>query len=144
MTLIKFEPLREFESIHNRIQRYFDDFTSYGLNFSDSFSPRIDISEEKNQINVTAEIPGVKKENIKIMLQDNILSIEGEKKKETEQKEQNWYRAERVYGTFKRSFTLPAEVDSENVEAKFENGILNVTLKKVDAKVQSEKIIELK
>ncbi|MEW6652529.1 MAG: Hsp20 family protein, partial [Bacteroidota bacterium] len=75
MTLIKFEPLREFESIHNRIQRYFDDFTSYGLTFSDSFSPRIDISEEKNQINVTAEIPGVKKENIKIMLQDNILSI---------------------------------------------------------------------
>lgn len=144
MTLIKFEPLREFETIHDRIQRYFDDFSSHGLTFSDSFSPRIDISEEKNQINVTAEIPGVKKENIKITLQDNILTIEGEKKKESEQKEQNFYRTERIYGAFKRSFTLPAEVDSEKVEAKFENGILNVTLKKLEAKIQSEKVIELK
>ena len=144
MTLIKFEPLREFETIHDRIQRYFDDFTSHGLNFSDSFSPRIDISEEKNQIKVTAEIPGVKKENIKMTLQDNILTIEGEKKKESEQKEGNWYRSERIFGSFKRSFTLPAEVDSENVDAKFENGILSVVMKKLETKVQSEKVIELK
>ncbi len=144
MTLIKFEPLREFETIHDRIQRYFDDFTSHGLNFSDSFSPRIDISEEKNQIKVTAEIPGVKKENIKMTLQDNILTIEGEKKKESEQKEENWYRSERIFGSFKRSFTLPAEVDSENVDAKFENGILSVVMKKLETKVQSEKVIELK
>jgi len=144
MTLIKFEPLREFETIHDRIQRYFDDFSSHGFNITDSFSPRIDISEEKSHINVAAEIPGVKKENIKITLQDNILTIEGEKKKESEQKDKNFYRSERVFGTFKRSFTLPSEVDSENVEAKFENGILNVTLKKLEAKVQSEKVIELK
>lgn len=144
MTLIKFEPLREFETIHDRIQRYFDDFSTHGLKVSDSFSPRIDISEEKNQINVTAEIPGVKKENIKITLQDNILAIEGEKKKETEQTEQNWYRSERVYGSFKRSFTLPTEVDSDKVQAKYENGILHITLQKLEAKVQSEKVIELK
>ncbi|MDP2038753.1 MAG: Hsp20/alpha crystallin family protein, partial [Ignavibacteria bacterium] len=75
---------------------------------------------------------------------DNILTIEGEKKKVSEQKEQNCYRSERVFGTFKRSFTLPAEVDSENVEAKFENGILSIVLKKLEAKVQSEKVIELK
>jgi len=144
MTLIKFEPLREFETIHDRIQRYFDDFTSHGLKIFDSFSPRIDISEDKNQISVSAEIPGVKKENIKITLQDNILTIEGEKKKELEQKEQNWYRSERVFGSFKRSFTLPAEVDSEKVDAEFENGILSIELKKLEAKVQSGKVIELK
>jgi len=144
MTLIKFEPLREFDTIHDRIQRYFDDFTSHGFNISDSFSPRIDIAEEKNQIIVTAEIPGVKKENIKITLQDNILTVEGEKKKEFEQKDKNCYRSERVFGSFKRSFTLPAEVDSENVDAKFENGILSVVLKKLEAKIQSEKVIELK
>ncbi|MEW5844474.1 MAG: Hsp20/alpha crystallin family protein [Bacteroidota bacterium] len=146
MTLIKFEPLREIESLHDRIQKYFDDFSGFGLNFNfnDNFSPRIDVSEDKDHINVIAEIPGVKKENIKITLQDNILTIEGEKKKSSEQKEKNFYRNERMYGSFKRCFTLPAEVDSEKVEAKFEDGMLNIQLKKIEPKTKSEKIIELK
>jgi HSP20 family protein len=144
MTLIKFEPLRELETLHDRIQRYFDDFSNYGFNVSDNFSPRIDISEEKNNIIVEAEIPGVKKDNIKITLQDNILTIEGEKKKETEEKEKNYYRSERIYGSFKRSFTLPVDVDSEKVDAKFENGTLRITLKKMEEKTKTEKIIELK
>lgn len=146
MTLVKFEPLREIESLHDRIQKYFDDFSNYGLNFnfSDNFSPRIDVSEDKDHINVTAEIPGVKKDNIKITLQDNILTIEGEKKKLTEQKEKNFYRSERMYGSFKRCFTLPAEVDSDKVEAKFEDGMLNIQLKKIEPKKQNEKVIELK
>jgi HSP20 family protein len=144
MTLIKFEPLRELETLHDRLQRYFDDFSSFGFNFTDNFSPRIDISEDKNNINVTAEIPGVKKDNIKITLQDNILTIEGEKKKEAEQKEKNYYRNERVYGSFKRSFTLPLEVDSEKVDAKFEDGTLHISLRKLEAKPKTEKVIELK
>ncbi len=144
MTLIKFEPLRELETLHDRIQRYFDDFSNYGFNVSDNFSPRIDISEDKNNIIVEAEIPGVKKDNIKITLQDNILTIEGEKKKETEEKERNYYRSERTYGSFKRSFTLPVEVDSEKVDAKFDNGMLHVSLKKLEEKTKTEKIIELK
>jgi len=144
MTLIKFEPLREIETLHDRIQRYFDDFPTFGFNVPDSFSPRIDISEEKEKINVVAEIPGVKKENIKITLQDNILTIEGEKKNEIEKKEKNFYRSERVFGSFKRCFTLPADVDSEKVEAKFENGMLCVELNKLEPKTKSEKVIELK
>ena len=144
MTLIKFEPLREIETLHDRIQKYFDDFPAFGFNLSDSFSPKIDISEEKDKINVLAEIPGVKKDNIKITLQDNILTIEGEKKKETEEKDKNFYRSERVFGSFKRSFTLPVEVDSEKVEAKFEEGMLKISLKKLEHKTKSEKVIELK
>lgn len=144
MTLIKFEPLREIETLHDRIQKYFDDFPSFGFNLSDSFSPKIDISEEKDKINVVAEIPGVKKDNIKITLQDNILTIEGEKKKETEEKDENFYRSERIFGSFKRSFTLPVEVDSEKVEAKFNEGMLNISLKKLEQKTKSEKVIELK
>ncbi len=144
MTLIKFEPLREFETLHDRIQKYFDDFPAFGFNLSDSFSPKIDISEEKDKINVVAEIPGVKKENIKITLQDNILTIEGEKKKDTEEKEKNFYRSERIFGSFKRSFTLPVEVDSEKVEAKFNEGMLHISLKKLEQKTKSEKVIELK
>jgi HSP20 family protein len=144
MTLIKFEPLREIETLHDRIQRYFDDFPTFGLNIPDSFSPKIDISEEKEKVNVVAEIPGVKKDNIKITLQDNILTIEGEKKNEIEKKDKNFYRSERVFGSFKRCFTLPADVDSEKVEAKFEDGMLHVSLKKLEPKIKSEKVIELK
>ncbi len=146
MTLIKFEPLREIESLQDRIQKYFDDFWGFGLNFNfkDNFSPRIDISEDKDHINVAAEMPGVKKDNIKITLQDNILTIEGEKKKASEQKEKDFYRSERMFGSFKRCFTLPAEVDSEKVEARFEDGMLHIQLKKIEAKSKDEKIIELK
>lgn len=144
MTLIKFEPFRKLETLHDKIQRYFDDFPNFGFNLNDSFYPRINISEDKENINVVAEIPGVKKDDIKITLQDNILTIEGEKKKETEQKEKNYFRSERMYGSFKRCFTLPDLVDSEKVEAKFENGMLNIQLKKIEQKVKSEKVIELK
>lgn len=144
MTLIKFEPLKEFESLHDRLTKYFDDFSNFGINFSDNFSPRIDVSEDEKNINVVAEIPGVKKENIKITLQDNILTIEGEKKKESETKEKNFYRTERTFGSFKRCFTLPSEVDSEKVEAKFEDGMLNVRMKKLEHKPVKEKLIELK
>lgn len=144
MTLIKFEPMREFETLHNKIQRYFDEFSNFGFSVNENFYPRIDISEDKDNINVTAEIPGVKKENIKITLQDNILTIEGEKKKETEKKEKNFFRSERMFGSFKRCFTLPEEVDSENVEAKFENGMLHVQMKRLAPKIKKEKLIELK
>lgn len=144
MTLIKFEPIREFESLHNRLQRYLEDFPTLGFNTQDSFSPRIDISETNDKLLVTAEIPGVKKNDLKITLQDNILTIQGEKKKETENSDTNYYRAERIYGKFGRSFTLPVEVDSENVSAKFEDGTLLVELNKIQPKAKTEKTIELK
>ena len=144
MTLIKFEPLRELESMHDRIQRYFDDFSNFGFSFTDNFNPRIDISDDEQTFSVIAEIPGIKKDNLKITLQDNILTIEGEKKKEDEVKEKNYYRSERVFGSFKRCFTLPSEVDSEKVDAKFEDGILKINLKKLEPKPKNEKVIELK
>ena len=144
MTLIKFEPLQEFETMHDRIQRCFDDFQSFGFKYSDSFSPKIDISEGEKNINVIAEIPGVDKNDIKIVIQDNILTIEGEKKRKEEKEEKNYCRCERTHGFFKRSFTLPAEVDSDNIEAKFENGILNIDIKKLEFKSAKERIISVK
>ena len=91
MTLVRFEPLKELETLHDRIQRYFEDFANFGFSFTDNFNPRIDISEDDNNINVVAEIPGVKKEDLKITLQDNILTIEGEKKKEEERTKNGKY-----------------------------------------------------
>ena len=144
MTLIKFEPMKEFETLHDRIQRYFDDLPALGFKYTDSFSPKIDISEGEKNINVVAEIPGVAKEDIKIVLQDNILSIEGEKKKEEVKNDESFYRSERSYGSFKRCFTLPAEVDSDKVDAKFENGVLKITMPKLEVKQLKEKEISIK
>lgn len=144
MTLIKFEPLKELDTLNDRFQRYFEDFSHFGITFHDNFNPRIDISEDDENITVSAEIPGVKKENIKITLQDNILTIEGEKKKVEEKKNKNFYRSERVFGSFKRCFTLPSEVDSDKVDAKFEDGTLSIRIKKLEQKAKNEKIIELK
>ena len=144
MTLIRFEPLRDMEKFHNKVMRYFDDFPGVRTNVSGSFSPRIDISEDENGIYINTDLPGVEKEDIKLTIEDNILTIEGEKKKEIENKEKKYYRAERVYGKFRRAFTLPVEVDPDKVEAKFENGMLNIALAKLNVKKASTRQIELK
>jgi len=144
MTLIKFEPLRELENLNNRVQRIFGEFPSFDFGFS--FYPKIDISDDEKNIYVEAEIPGVKKDNIKISLQDNILTISGEKKSETEEKkkDKNFYRSERVYRSFTRSFTLPEEINPDSVDAKFDDGILKVKIEKTSPKPINERLIEVK
>ncbi len=87
MTLIKFEPLRELESFNDRVQKFFNGFPSFGLDMESSFNPRIDVSEDEKHIFIEAEIPGVKKGDINISLQDNILTIKGEKKSIKEDEE---------------------------------------------------------
>lgn len=144
MNLLKYEPMKEFESMAQKIQRYFEDFPSAGLEFGNSFSPRIDISETDKHIIVEAEIPGIKKEDIKITLQDNILTVKGEKKQEEEKKDKNFFRSERSYGSFSRSFTLPVEVNSDKVDAKCSDGTLVIKLEKVEPKPKNQRIIELK
>jgi HSP20 family protein len=145
MTLVRFKPIREFDNIHNSIQQYLDDFSSQKSSFNlNNFAPKIDISEKGNQLVIDAEISGIKKEDLKITLQDNILTIEGEKKNANEANERKYFLTERSYGKFKRSFTLPEEVDSEKVNAKFENGLLNITLEKIVEKIPEEKVIKVK
>lgn len=144
MTLIKFEPIKEFENIQSNLIRYFDDFPTFSPLIKNYFSPIVDISEKDNKIVINAEIPGVDKKDIKLTLQDNILTIEGEKKNEKHEKNKNYFKSERRYGSFKRSFTLPENVDSEKVDAKFENGILEITLKKEEIEKPKERVIKLK
>ncbi len=151
MTLIKFEPLRDLESFNDRIQKFFNEFPSFGLDSGNSFNPKIDVSEDDNNIFIEAEIPGVKKGDINISLQDNILTIKGEKKsakddtkENIKEKDKNYFRSERSYGSFSRSFTLPAEVDPDKVDAKFEDGILNISILKLHPQPKKEKMIEIK
>jgi HSP20 family protein len=140
MTLIKFEPLRELENWNERIHRFFNDLPSMDLNYY----PHIDITDDDKNIYVEAEIPGGNKEDVKVTLQDNILTITGEKKKEKEEKGKNIFRSERTYGTFTRSFTLPEDINPDSIEAKFENGILKITVAKTHPKKVNEKFIEIK
>lgn len=143
MTLLRFEPMRDLDHLSNKFQRIFNDFPNFSNYGNESFSPRIDISENDKNFLIVAEIPGVTKDDLKITLQDNILTIEGEKKNTREEKDNNYYREEISFGKFKRSFTLPVEVDSDNVDANFKNGSLEIKLNKIEPKEAKERIIEL-
>ncbi len=144
MTLVKFEPFREIESLQNHLQSLFSDFPTFGLDLPQTFSPRVDISENDKNLFIDAEIPGVDKKDLKITLQDNILTVEGEKKILDERKENDTHRTERIYGSFKRSFTLPENVDPDKIDAQFKDGVLHITLKKVEPKEAKEKVIKVK
>jgi HSP20 family protein len=97
------------------------------------WSPRLDFSETKDALIVKMEVPGIEPKEIQVSLQDQVLTIKGEKEQEKEEKDEHYYRAERSYGAFQRSLHLPAAVDGEKVTARFKNGLLTVTLPKAPA-----------
>lgn len=98
-----------------------------------TFSPLIDIAENENEILITAEIPGMDQKDLEVDLSEWVLTIKGEKKEEKEERRENYHRVERSYGSFSRSFTLPCEVQEDKVEAKYEDGILSLTLPKAES-----------
>ncbi len=137
MALVRWRPARDFLNIRDEIDRMFDEFfgtlperVTTGL--ENVWTPSVDISETDNDIIVTAELPGVKKDDVKISLQDNVLTIRGEKKQEKEEKNENYHRVERAYGMFQRSFTLPTTVDPKKIKATFKDGVLKIKLPKTE------------
>jgi len=113
-------------------------FGTEGLEVS---APAVDLFEDKDDIVVKAEIPGMDKDNIEVNLTDHMLTIKGEKKKEEEVKKENYYRAERSYGSFVRTLELPKEVHADKVKATFKNGVLEVRLPKTEqAKAKEIKV----
>lgn len=103
--------------------------------------PEVDITEEKDRILVRADLPGMKQEDISVEVSDGVLTIKGERKKETETKEGKTYRLERSYGSFLRSFTLPAGVDASKVNATYKSGVLDIALPKLaEAKAKQIKV----
>ena len=105
-----------------------DDFASVG-----DWMPKVDVSETKDSVVVKAEIPGMEAKDIQVSLQENVLSITGEKKQEKDEKDERYHRLERSYGAFARTMRLPAGVESGKVNAAFKNGVLTVTLPKTAA-----------
>lgn len=142
MTLIKFSPFRELETLENQIQRMFSDFP-FSRRSSGPFVPAIDMHEDDKNLYITAELPGIEKDDIKISLHNDVLTISGERKREERKEKENYYHLEMCYGSFNRSITLPVEVDSDRVEASFKNGILKIQLPKSNPKDIS-KTIEIK
>ena len=132
MSLVRWNPTRNLISISDEIDRFFNDF---GLNLRESdtvWRPSVDLSETENTYEVKAEMPGMKKEDIKVEVKENVLILTGEKKHETKDDKKNFHRLERVYGKFQRSFRLPREVKSEEIKAKYRNGVLTVEIPKTE------------
>lgn len=108
------------------------------------FDPAMDIEETGKEFKLTAELPGMDKSDVNISLKDDVLTISGEKKEEKKEDKKDYYRSERVFGKFQRSFRLPEIVEEDKIEAEFKNGILNVTVPKSKETVTKEKQIEIK
>jgi len=144
MTLVKFEPLRELESFSNHVQKLFGDFPSLSLDMNLNYHPKIDISEDEKNIIVEAEIPGIDKKDLKLVLEDNILTVSGQKNQESVKEGKNYYRSERSYGSFSRSFTMPVDVNSNKVDATYDKGVLKVVLEKATPKENTQKAIDIK
>ena len=108
------------------------------------FNPNVDISETDKEIKLEAELPGLDEKEIEISLQDNVLTVKGEKRHEIERKDHNFYFTERSYGSFSRQFSLPASVDENKIDATFNKGVLTITLPKRPEVVEQRKRISIK
>ncbi len=151
MTLVKFAPARELSNVDKKMRKFFEDFDSpfFGdwgwKNFnSNVFTPRVDVTEDNENLYVTAEVPGVDKKDVKVSVVGDVLTISGEKKTEQRDEKKNYYRIERNFGSFSRSFTLPAEINVNNIAAEYKDGVLHVTLPKTEEAKIVEKQIDVK
>lgn len=137
-----------FQSMQQAINRLFSDFwgepSTELSQWQSGFIPTIDVSEDEKEIHITAELPGLSEKDITLTVRENALVIEGEKKREHEEKKENFYRRETSYGSFHRVITLPAEVDEAKAQAKFEKGVLRVDIPKSEAARRKERKIEIK
>src|ERR1700746_2624033 len=135
--LTRWDPFREFSTLQDRMNRLFRD--SYGDReealTTSTFAPPVDVYEDEHNVTLKIEVPGIDEKDIDVRIENNTLTVHGERKFEKEEKEENYRRIERQYGSFTRSFTLPSTVDPNNVQANYEKGVLKIKLaKKAEAK----------
>jgi HSP20 family protein len=136
MNIVKWSPFRELEDIQTRLNRFFNDMPARraeGEPFFTDWTPAVDVQENEKEYLIKAELPEIKKEDVKVQVLDGVLTIEGERKQEKEEKGKRFHKVERSYGKFVRQFALPTEVDPAKVQAEFKEGMLNVHLPKTEA-----------
>jgi HSP20 family protein len=143
--LTRWDPFREFTTLQDRMNRLFrDSFGPEGREESlttTSFAPPVDVYEDEHNVTLKIEVPGIDEKDIDVRIENNTLTVHGERSFEKEEKEENFRRVERQYGSFTRSFTLPNTVDHENVQANYDKGVLKIKLaKKAEAKPKQIKV----
>ena len=142
--LTRWDPFREFNTLQDRMNRLFrDSFAEGGEDAltTTSFAPAVDVYEDEHNVTLKIEVPGIDEKDIDVRIENNTLAVHGERKFEKEEKEENFRRVERQYGSFTRSFTLPSTVDPEQVTATYDKGVLKIKLaKKAEAKPKQIKV----
>src|SRR5271169_978602 len=143
--LTRWEPIREFATLQDRMNRLFRD--SFGGDTQDqsltttAFAPPVDVYEDEHNITLKIEVPGIDEKDIDVRIENNTLIVHGERKFEKEEKEENYRRVERQYGSFTRTFSLPSTVNHDNVQADYDKGVLKIKLaKKAEAKPKQIKV----
>jgi HSP20 family protein len=143
--LTRWDPFREFSTLQDRMNRLFRD--SFGPEGAEealtttSFAPPVDVYEDEHNVTLKIEVPGIEEKDIDVRIENNTLTVHGERKFEKEEKEENYRRVERQYGSFTRSFTLPSTVDPNQVNANYDKGVLKIKLaKKAEAKPKQIKV----
>ena len=133
MALVRWDPFRNVATLQDRINRLFEDAFPRARDLDDDVSlcawrPAVDIYETENGLVLKAELPGVKKGDVSVEIKDNVLTLKGERTEDKEVNEENYYRRERCFGSFQRSFNLEQSVQPEKIKAKFKDGILEVEI----------------
>lgn len=142
--LVKWNPARSLLNLNDDIDRMFEEFMNTRLlePTQVEISPRVNVEENDNEWIVSAELPGVTKDDVEVNFRDNMLTITGEKKFEKEDKKKNFHRVERSYGRFSRSFAINSSIQVDKIDAKFKDGVLTVVLPK--AEEEKPKLIDIK
>ncbi|HZN54113.1 MAG TPA: Hsp20/alpha crystallin family protein [Candidatus Polarisedimenticolaceae bacterium] len=133
MNLVRWDPFRELVTMSNRLNRTLGD--SFSDRAEDAFGawvPPVDIFEKQDHLVIRAEIPGAKREDLDVRVENGVLTLHGERKREADVEEGNTHRIERSYGSFTRSFTLPTTVDASKIAATYKDGILEVSVPKAE------------
>lgn len=134
MSIVRYDPFRDLRSLQDEVNRLFT--SNLTRSFDDegiargAWSPRVDIYENKDQIVLEAELPGMNREDFDLSVENNVITLRGERHFEKKDDSDNYHRVERAYGSFTRSFTLPQTVTAEGANAEYRNGVLRVTLPK--------------
>ena len=144
MPITRWDPFRELNTLQNRVNSLFQNYgrsNQEELTTSGSFVPAVDVYDDEHKVILKLEVPGVKQEDLDVQVENQTLTVRGQRTFEKEEKEENFQRIERRYGSFSRSFTLPNTIDTQSVKADYENGILKIELaKREEAKPKQIKV----
>jgi HSP20 family protein len=144
--LTRFYPYRELNTLQDRVNRLFHEQFNHNEGRDESlatlsFAPAVDVYEDEHNVTLKIEVPGIDEKDIDVRIENRTLTVHGERKFEKEEKEENYRRVERQYGSFSRTFTLPTTVDTESVSADYEKGVLKIKLaKKAESKPKQIKV----